>query len=140
MVKWPHPYRKLVRCRTGSVFDVAAYLGRDSSTFERGIGRELDAVTAAALLVPPGFGHGMLALTAGRHLEIRVGSGAAWRQMDIGLESSFMPLWTRLDVHGLRNNLCRTSGNALQSGYNFASNRTLILAEIGPRSGLCLRN
>jgi dTDP-4-dehydrorhamnose 3,5-epimerase len=77
MVKRPRPHGKLLRCLSGTVFDVAAYLGRDLSTFERGIGRELDAVTAAALLVPPGFGHGMLELTSGRPVDIRIVSGEA---------------------------------------------------------------
>jgi dTDP-4-dehydrorhamnose 3,5-epimerase len=70
------PQGKLVRCLGGRVFDVAVDLRRGSPTFARWVGRELDAVTGEALWVPPGFGHGMLALTEGAVISIQASAAA----------------------------------------------------------------
>ena len=54
---------KLVRVCSGAVFDVAVDLRRSSATFGRWVGFELSDTNHHMLWIPPGFGHGFLALT-----------------------------------------------------------------------------
>jgi dTDP-4-dehydrorhamnose 3,5-epimerase len=56
------PQGKLVRVTSGRVFDVAVDLRRSSATLGHWVGRELSAENHAMLWIPPGFGHGFLAL------------------------------------------------------------------------------
>jgi dTDP-4-dehydrorhamnose 3,5-epimerase len=56
------PEAKLVRCTRGRVFDVAVDIRRDSPTFGRWFGVELDPVDARGLYIPPGLAHGFLTL------------------------------------------------------------------------------
>jgi dTDP-4-dehydrorhamnose 3,5-epimerase len=58
----PHAETKLVRVTRGAVFDVAVDLRPSSQTRGRWHGLRLDAETGDALLVPPGFAHGLLTL------------------------------------------------------------------------------
>ncbi len=60
----PHAQAKLVRAVAGEVFDVAVDLRRSSATFGRWAGRILSDTTHQILLIPEGFAHGFLALTA----------------------------------------------------------------------------
>jgi len=54
---------KLVRVIVGEVFDVAVDLRRESETFGRWVGARLSAANKRQLWIPPGFGHGFVALT-----------------------------------------------------------------------------
>jgi dTDP-4-dehydrorhamnose 3,5-epimerase len=56
------PEAKLVRCTRGRVFDVAVDIRRNSSTFRRWCGFELDPAGGRALYIPPGVAHGFLTL------------------------------------------------------------------------------
>ena len=56
------PEAKLVRCTRGRVFDVAVDIRKDSPTFTRWCGFELDAAGALALFIPAGVAHGFLTL------------------------------------------------------------------------------
>jgi dTDP-4-dehydrorhamnose 3,5-epimerase len=56
------PEAKLVRCTRGRIFDVAVDIRRDSPTFRRWFGVELDPVHARGLYIPPGVAHGFLSL------------------------------------------------------------------------------
>jgi dTDP-4-dehydrorhamnose 3,5-epimerase len=58
----PSAELKLVRCTRGAIFDVAADLRPDSSTFRRWVGFELTPENGRALYIPPGFAHGFLTL------------------------------------------------------------------------------
>ncbi len=53
---------KLVRCLSGSIYDVAVDLRRSSNDFGRHVGCELRADSHQALWIPAGFAHGFLAL------------------------------------------------------------------------------
>jgi dTDP-4-dehydrorhamnose 3,5-epimerase len=57
------PQGKLVRAVGGEVFDVAVDLRRSSPTFGRWFGTKLSSASAGMLWIPPGFGHGLLALS-----------------------------------------------------------------------------
>ena len=62
--KAPYQEDKLVRCIQGAVLDVVIDLRPGSATFARHFAIELSAENALALLVPKGFAHGYLTLTA----------------------------------------------------------------------------
>jgi dTDP-4-dehydrorhamnose 3,5-epimerase len=53
---------KLVRCVSGSLFDVALDLRPDSPTFKQWFGAELSAANRAMIYVPEGCAHGILTL------------------------------------------------------------------------------
>ena len=62
------PQGKLVRVVAGRAFDVAVDLRRSSPRFGRWTAVELSAGNHCMLWVPPGFGHGFLALEEGTEL------------------------------------------------------------------------
>lgn len=108
------PQGKLVRCLVGRVFDVAVDLRPESAHFGRWVGRELDAPGGGALWVPPGFGHGLLALTDGAVVSIQATAPAvpgdertlAWDDRDVGviwpLLSGCRPMLNARDHRGER--------------------------------------
>jgi dTDP-4-dehydrorhamnose 3,5-epimerase len=85
---------KLVRCMRGRIFDVAVDLRRDSPTFGRWEGHELDDERHRQLLVPVGFGHGFCVLSEVADVSYLLSSpydpateaGIAWDDPDVGVE------------------------------------------------------
>jgi dTDP-4-dehydrorhamnose 3,5-epimerase len=61
--KEPHAEDKLVRCEMGAIFDVIIDLRRQSPTFCRWFGIELNDSSRKALYIPKGFAHGFITLT-----------------------------------------------------------------------------
>ena len=55
---------KLVRCSRGAVLDVAVDLRKGSPTYAKWVGVELSAENKRQFLIPRGFGHAFLTLTA----------------------------------------------------------------------------
>ena len=58
----PHSEAKLVRCTTGSIYDVALDLRPESLTFKQWFGVELSAQNRRMLYIPEGFAHGFQTL------------------------------------------------------------------------------
>lgn len=64
----PFPEEKLVRCTSGSVFDVIVDLRKASETFGRWVGIELSADNRRGVFIPAGFAHGFQTLEDGTEL------------------------------------------------------------------------
>ena len=58
-----HPQGKLIRVLRGEIFDVAVDLRRASPSFGRWVGVTLSEANNRMLWIPPGFAHGLLALS-----------------------------------------------------------------------------
>jgi dTDP-4-dehydrorhamnose 3,5-epimerase len=85
---------KLVRCAAGRIFDVAVDLRRDSPSFGRWEGHELDDERHHQLFVPVGFAHGFCVLSETADVSYKLSSyfnadtegGIRWDDPEIGIE------------------------------------------------------
>jgi dTDP-4-dehydrorhamnose 3,5-epimerase len=85
---------KLVRCLRGRIWDVAVDLRRDSPTYRRWEGHELDDERHRQLFVPAGFGHGFCVLSEqadvayklSSHYDPATEAGIAWDDPDVGVK------------------------------------------------------
>jgi dTDP-4-dehydrorhamnose 3,5-epimerase len=85
---------KLVRCLRGRIWDVAVDLRRESSTYGRWEGFELDDERHRQLLVPVGFAHGFCVLSETADVAYKLSSlydpdteaGIAWDDPVVGVE------------------------------------------------------
>jgi dTDP-4-dehydrorhamnose 3,5-epimerase len=59
----PFPQAKLIRVVAGKIFDVALDIRKDSLTFGKWFGIELDSENKDQLLIPQGFAHGFSVLS-----------------------------------------------------------------------------
>ena len=94
-----HPQGKLVRAIRGAVFDVAVDLRRSSPRFGQWVGAELSEENRQQLWIPPGFGHGFLALSdrvellykATEYYSSTGDRSIRWNDADIGI------IWPTVD-------------------------------------------
>ena len=85
---------KLVRCTRGRIWDVAVDLRRDSPTYRRWEGYELDDERHRQLFVPVGFAHGFCVLSDVADVAYKLSSlydpateaGIAWDDREVGVE------------------------------------------------------
>jgi dTDP-4-dehydrorhamnose 3,5-epimerase len=85
---------KLVRCLQGRIWDVAVDLRRDSPTYRRWEGYELDDERHRQLFLPAGFGHGFCVLSDRADFAYKLSSyydpateaGIAWDDPAVGVE------------------------------------------------------
>jgi dTDP-4-dehydrorhamnose 3,5-epimerase len=85
---------KLVRCLRGGIWDVAVDLRRDSPTYRRWEGHELDDERHRQLFVPAGFAHGFCVLSERADVAYKLSSyydpateaGIAWDDPEVGVE------------------------------------------------------
>jgi dTDP-4-dehydrorhamnose 3,5-epimerase len=90
----PFAQGKLVRCLSGSVFDVAVDLRVGSSTFGRWVGVTLTPAANNQLWVPVGFGHAFCTLEPNSIIGYRVTNyysaecdkGVAWDDPEVGID------------------------------------------------------
>ncbi|MGJ3259877.1 MAG: dTDP-4-dehydrorhamnose 3,5-epimerase [Rhodospirillales bacterium] len=90
----PHAQGKLVRAVNGEIFDVAVDIRKGSPTFGQWTGHILSAANRRQLWVPPGFAHGLCALSDTVDVIYKCTDvyapedehGIAWNDPDIGIE------------------------------------------------------
>jgi len=96
----PFAQGKLVRVLSGSIYDVAVDVRRNSPTYGRWVSAELSSEAANQLWVPPGFLHGFVTLVPNVTVAYKVTAyydkksdgGVLWSDPDIGIE------WPALDI------------------------------------------
>jgi dTDP-4-dehydrorhamnose 3,5-epimerase len=84
---------KLVRVANGSILDVAVDIRPHSATFGRHVMVELDDETHRQILIPEGFAHGFIVLSAMADVVYRMNKpydaalerGVAWDDPDLGI-------------------------------------------------------
>ncbi len=104
------PMGKLVRCTSGSIFDVAVDIRVGSPTFGRWVGIDLTADNMRQLWIPPGFAHGFATTSdhaevqykcSGRYAPAAEGS-LAWNDPDLAIAWPISdPMVSRRDAQGM---------------------------------------
>lgn len=89
-----NPQGKLVSAGTGVVFDVAADVNPDSTTFGQWVGVELSEVNHRQLWIPPGYAHGFCVLSDIADFQYKCTAfyhprsecGIVWNDPDLAIE------------------------------------------------------
>lgn len=93
-VQVKNPQGKLVRVARGAVYDVAADINRNSPTFGKWVGVELNDQSLRQMYIPPGYAHGFCVLSDYADFLYKVTTyydradeiGVRWNDPDIGIE------------------------------------------------------
>jgi dTDP-4-dehydrorhamnose 3,5-epimerase len=104
-----HVQGKLVRCTSGSVFDVIVDLRKSSETFGKFFGIKLED-NNVQIWVPPGFAHGFYTLTDFAEIEYKVTDyyypehdrTLIWNDSDLDIEWGISkdPILSKKDLNG----------------------------------------
>lgn len=104
------PQGKLVRASSGTIFDVAVDIRRNSPTFRQWFGTSLEAGDGRQLWIPPMFAHGFLVLSESADVSYKCTTeylhpadcSLAWNDPDIGiawpLDMGVAPLVSEKDL------------------------------------------
>lgn len=90
----PHAQAKLVRCTRGAIWDVTVDFRKDSPTYLRYVGLELDEENMLQLFVPAGFLHGFVTLAPDSEVQYKCSApyvpecdaGVRWDDPAIGID------------------------------------------------------
>ena len=90
----PHAQGKLVACASGSIFDVAVDIRRDSPHFGQWVAFSLTGENRKMLYIPPGFAHGFYTVSDSAQVVYKVTAeyaphheaGILWNDPEIGIE------------------------------------------------------
>lgn len=96
----PYEETKLVRCTSGSIFDVAVDLRNQSETFGAYHAVRLSRQNQSALLIPPGVAHGFLTLEAECEVQYQISVpftaqsavGVRWDDPDLNIDWPIDPV------------------------------------------------
>jgi dTDP-4-dehydrorhamnose 3,5-epimerase len=104
------PQGKLVRVVSGTVFDVAVDLRRNSASFGKWVGVELSAENKRMFWMPPGMAHGFIVLSDSADFLYKATNYYApefertilWNDRDLGIQWPLMgePILSSKDVAG----------------------------------------
>lgn len=107
----PHAQGKLIRVARGAVFDVAVDLRKNSPSLGEWVGVILDDKDCHQLWIPPGFGHGFVALSATVDFEYKCTDFyhpqdeicIRWDDPDIGIKwpAGIVPIVSEKDNQGI---------------------------------------
>lgn len=94
------PQAKLVRVVSGSIFDVAVDIRKDSPTFGKWVGEVLSAENKKQFWIPEGFAHGFLSLEDNTHVLYKTNNfyypeydrSILWCDSQIGI------IWPKLEI------------------------------------------
>jgi dTDP-4-dehydrorhamnose 3,5-epimerase len=109
--QYPAWQGKLVSVVSGLIFDVAVDIRRDSPTFGKWHGVELDSNTHKQFYIPPGFAHGFYILSGEAHVIYKCTAPyrkedehtIIWNDPEIGIEwSAKHPILSLKDATGKR--------------------------------------
>ena len=101
---------KLVSCVKGVIWDVVVDMRRESETFGKWLGFQLDDVSRHQLFVPVGFAHGFCVLSDEAHVSYKVSRfydpktecGFSYRDEEVGIEWPIEnPVLSRRDLEAV---------------------------------------
>jgi len=95
----PHEEHKLVRCTSGSIFDVIVDMRPESPGYRRWVSLELTAQNRRSVFIPPGFAHGFITLSDDAEVYYMISvphapkhaRGFRWNDPAFGIEWPLMP-------------------------------------------------
>lgn len=124
----PEPQGKLVRCTSGTIFDVTVDMRRPSPTFGQWVAAELSAGNQQQLWVPVGFAHGFLTLSDTAEVLYKASGfwskacerSLRWNDPEVAIAWPLAPLGTSEPLLAVKDAAAPTLAQALAAGEVFA--------------------